>query len=132
MKKIIAMFMLIMLVCCGCGKKAEEVTTTTDLDNIMKRDVLLVGVKTDTYPFGYYDQKGSFSGYDAALARIIARGLLGSDKKVKFIYVFEHHHHAKRAHKGKNKQTIARIEPRKKARFARYKHAKKPTHAPKK
>lgn len=87
MKKIIAMFMLIMLVCCGCGKKVDEVSTTTDLDNILKRDVLLVGVKTDTYPFGYYDNKGSFSGYDAALSRIIARGLLGSDKKVKFIPV---------------------------------------------
>lgn len=87
MKKIFAMLMLIMLVCCGCGKKLDEVSITTDLDNIMKRDVLLVGVKTDTYPFGYYDQKGSFSGYDAALARIIARGLLGSDKKVKFVPV---------------------------------------------
>ncbi len=85
-KKIIAMFMLVMLVCCGCGKKKEE-ALTNDLNNIMKRGTLIVGVKTDTYPFGFYDKKGHFSGYDAALARLIARGILGNEKKVKFVPV---------------------------------------------
>jgi putative glutamine transport system substrate-binding protein len=48
---------------------------------------LVVGVKTDTYPFGYIDEKGHFAGYDAALGRLIARGILGSDKKIKFVPV---------------------------------------------
>lgn len=77
--------MLVMIVCCGCGKK--EQAYTNDLNEITKRDKIIVGVKTDTYPFGYYDEKGRFAGYDAALARLIARGILGSDKKVQFVPV---------------------------------------------
>lgn len=84
-KKILSLLMLVMLVCCGCGKK--EQAYTNDLNEITKRDKIIVGVKTDTYPFGYYDEKGHFAGYDAALARLIARGILGSDKKVQFVPV---------------------------------------------
>lgn len=85
-KKIISLLMLVTLICCGCGKKSDE-PLTNDLNNIMNRDRLVVGVKTDTYPFGYMDEKGHFAGYDAALSRLIARGILGSDKKVKFVPV---------------------------------------------
>lgn len=85
-KKIISLLMLVMLVCCSCGKKQDE-PMANDLNTITARDQLLVGVKTDTYPFGYMDEKGHFAGYDAALARLIARGILGSDKKIKFIPV---------------------------------------------
>lgn len=85
-KKIIALLMLVVITCCGCGKKQDE-PVTSDLNLITSRGELLVGVKTDTYPFGYLDEKGHFAGYDAALARLIARGILGSDKKVKFIPV---------------------------------------------
>ncbi len=85
-KKIISLLMLVTLICCGCGKKSEE-PLTNDLNNIMNRGKLVVGVKTDTYPFGYMDEKGHFAGYDAALSRLIARGILGSDKKVKFVPV---------------------------------------------
>ncbi len=85
-KKIISLLMLVVLVCCGCGKKQEEVLSN-DLNTIIERDQVIVGVKTDTYPFGYIDEKKHFSGYDAALGRLIARGILGSDKKVKFVPV---------------------------------------------
>ena len=85
-KKIITLLMLVVITCCGCGKKESE-PTTTDLNLITSRGEIHVGVKTDTYPFGYLDEKGHFAGYDAALARLIARGILGSDKKVKFIPV---------------------------------------------
>ncbi len=85
-KKIISLLMLVAIVCCGCGKKSDE-PLTNDLNSITNRDRLVVGVKTDTYPFGYIDEKGHFAGYDAALSRLIARGLLGSDKKVKFVPV---------------------------------------------
>lgn len=85
-KKIISLLMLVVLVCCGCGKKQDE-PISNDLNTITQRDKLIVGVKTDTYPFGYMDEKGHFAGYDAALGRLIARGILGSDKKVKFVPV---------------------------------------------
>lgn len=86
-KKIISLLLLMMMVCTGCGKKQKEEQFVNDLDNIIKKDNIVVGIKTDTYPFGYIDEKGHFAGYDVALARIISRGILGSDKKVKFIPV---------------------------------------------
>lgn len=85
-KKIITFLMLIAIVCCGCGKK-DDVPFTNDLDNIIKRGELIVGVKTDTYPFGYIDKKGHFVGYDASLSRLIAKGIFGDEKKVKFVPV---------------------------------------------
>ena len=85
-KKILTVMLLVLFVCCGCGKKKEEITAN-DLNEIVKRDVITVGVRTDAYPFGYLDKKGHYKGYDPAIARIIARGILGSDKKVKFVTV---------------------------------------------
>ena len=85
-KKILTVMLLVLFVCCGCGKKKEEITAN-DLNEIVKRDVITVGVRTDAYPFGYLDKKGHYKGYDPAIARVIARGILGSDKKVKFVTV---------------------------------------------
>lgn len=85
-KKLLTVLLLVLFICCGCGKKKEEITAN-DLNEIVKRDVITVGVRTDAYPFGYLDKKGRNRGYDVAIARTIARGLLGSDKKVKFVRV---------------------------------------------
>ena len=78
--------MVCMLFLCGCGNKKEEVIAN-DLNTIVKKDVLTVGVRTDAYPFGFKDKNGHYAGYDPALARLIARGILGSDKKIKFVPV---------------------------------------------
>lgn len=85
-KKIILFLIFVVFVCCGCGKKHSEITSDS-LDTITNRGTLIVGIKTDTYPFGYIDGKGHYAGYDAALARLLARGILGDEKKVKFIPV---------------------------------------------
>lgn len=87
LKKIITLLLLMVIVCTGCGKKQKEEQLVNDLENIIKKDNIVVGIKTDTYPFGYIDEKGHYAGYDVTLARIIARGILGSDKKVKFVSV---------------------------------------------
>jgi putative glutamine transport system substrate-binding protein len=86
LKKIISLCFCILLFCTACGKKQDE-PIANDLDTIIKRDSLIIGMKTDTYPFGYQDANGHFAGYDAALGRLIAKGILGSEKKVKFIPV---------------------------------------------
>lgn len=86
LKKIFALLVLVLLVCTGCGKKQDEATVST-LSEIMKRDKIVVGIKTDAYPFGYIDKKGHYSGYDVTLGRVIAKGLLGDEKKVKFVPV---------------------------------------------
>ena len=86
MKKIFIFLALIVLVCSGCGKK-KDALFTSDLSTIIKRDKLIVGVKTDTYPFGYKDKNGRYLGYDPALGRLIAKGLLGNEKKIQFVPV---------------------------------------------
>lgn len=81
------MLVLVVLVCCGCGNNNNEVPTANDLNTIIKRNQLIVGVKTDAYPFGFVNKNGHYAGYDIALARLIARGLLGSERKIKFVPV---------------------------------------------
>lgn len=85
-KKIISVLLLVLLFCCGCGKK-KEIPVSSDLDKIIKKGVVTVGVRTDAYPFGYLDKSGKYLGYDPAIARLIARGILGDEKKVKFVPV---------------------------------------------
>jgi putative glutamine transport system substrate-binding protein len=86
LKKLFSLLLLLTLVCTGCGKKQEE-PTTNDLNTIISRDKIIVGIKTDAYPFGYIDNKKSYAGFDPALSRLIARGILGSDKKIEFVPV---------------------------------------------
>ncbi len=84
MKKLLVLFVLIMFTCCGCTKKESSIN---NLERIINRGEMVVGVKTDTYPFGFKNSKGEYLGYDISLAKLIAKGLLGSENKVKFIPV---------------------------------------------
>ncbi len=85
-KKLLLFLMVIVFVCCGCGKKSEELNVDT-LDNIMKKGEVVIGIKTDAYPFGFIDKKGHYAGYDVALGRLIAKGIFNDEKKVKFVPV---------------------------------------------
>lgn len=84
MKKIILALFLLCLFCCGCGKKA---TVKDDFATIVQRDKLIVGVRNDAPPFGFKDKDGNIIGYDIDLARLIAKGILGSEKKVELVPV---------------------------------------------
>lgn len=57
------------------------------LDTVKSRDTLIVGVKADFPPFGFMDEAGQRAGYDIDIAREIARVLLGSVDKVRFVTV---------------------------------------------
>lgn len=86
-KKILTLLVLILVACSGCGKKEEELPPATALEVIMKRGTVNIGVKTDSYPFGYIDKKGNYAGYDIELAKLIGKKLFGSNGKVKLIPV---------------------------------------------
>lgn len=75
-----------MFVFCGCSKPKKDNPVNT-LDDILKRGEVIIGVKTDTYPFGYKDKNGNFAGYDVDLANMIGREIFGQDGKVKFVPV---------------------------------------------
>lgn len=84
MKKIVLALLFLCLICCSCGKKS---VINDDLTTITQRDRLIVGIRNDAPPFGFKDKNGFTVGYDADLARLIAKGILGDEKKVEFIPV---------------------------------------------
>lgn len=86
LKRILISLLFIVLVCSACGKKDEPVIKDT-LASIKERDQLIVGVKTDTPPFGYLDKDGKNIGFDVDLARLIAKRILGDESKVAFVPV---------------------------------------------
>lgn len=65
----------------GCIKKEDNIST---LDKILQRGKMVVGVKYDTKPFGYLNEKQELVGYDVDLAKCIAKSILGSENKVEF------------------------------------------------
>ena len=84
MKKIVLALLFLCLNCCSCGKKS---VINDDLTTITQRDRLIVGIRNDAPPFGFKDKNGFTVGYDADLARLIAKGILGDEKKVEFVPV---------------------------------------------
>lgn len=84
MKKLILALLFLCLICCGCGKKAPA---KDDLNTIIQRDKLIVGIRNDAPPFGFKDKDGFTVGYDADLAKLVAKAILGDEKKVEFVPV---------------------------------------------
>lgn len=84
LKKIIFLFLIFCLILSGCGKKE---VVQDDLSKIFERGKLVVGVRDDTAPFGFRDEKGNLIGYDIDLSREIAKGILGDESKVEFVPV---------------------------------------------
>lgn len=84
MKKIVLALLFLCLICCGCGKKAPA---KDDLNAIIQRDKLIVGIRNDAPPFGFKDKDGFTVGYDADLAKLVAKAILGDEKKVEFVPV---------------------------------------------
>lgn len=83
MKKIV--LILIVLICvlnCACVSK-KSVTT---LEKIKADDVLTVGVKVDSKPFGYLEN-GEHKGFDVDIAKYIAKDILNDENKVKFVEI---------------------------------------------
>ena len=83
-KKLLLLLIFSIFILCGCGKKQP---VEDDLSRIMKQDKITIGVRADTQPFGYRDEKGQYAGYDIDIAKIITTALLGDEKKVEFVPV---------------------------------------------
>lgn len=85
-KKIIFVLMFVIFIFCGCTKPQKEPVSNT-LEDITKRGEVVIGIKTDTYPFGFKDKNGKYAGYDIDLANMIGQKIFGEKGKVKFIPV---------------------------------------------
>lgn len=76
---LISLFVLFFM--SGCAQKTESQDT---LSKILKRGKLIVGVKYDTKPFGYLNQKEQLVGFDVDLAKALAKNILGSEEMIEF------------------------------------------------
>ena len=86
LKKLYIIFILMLLVLSGCSLKKAEPSKDT-LDIITNRGSIIVGIKTDSYPFGYSTKNGGVAGYDVEIGKIIAKGIFADQNKVKFVPV---------------------------------------------
>jgi len=57
------------------------------LDDARGRGKLLVGVKTDFPPFGYVDRAGAVQGFDADVARYLAKALFEDERRLGLVAV---------------------------------------------
>ena len=55
------------------------------MEQILKNDKIVVGVKYDSKPFGFKDKNGNLQGFDIELAKKIAKHILGDENKVEFV-----------------------------------------------
>lgn len=65
----------------GCDQKQDK---TDVMDKIIQRGKIVVGVKYDTKPFGFMNEKGFVEGFDVDLARYIAKSILGNENRIEF------------------------------------------------
>ena len=79
---IVLVFTIVSLTACVNFNKEQET-----LDKIKSRDKLIVGVKTDSKPFGYKNENGEIVGYDVDLAKKIAENILGDPNKIELVEV---------------------------------------------
>lgn len=85
LKKILLLIFIAPIVLfTGCTQKVEKETDT--LLDIKKRGELIVGVKFDSKPFGFFEN-GKLQGYDIDIAHLMAKRLLGNERLVKFVEV---------------------------------------------
>lgn len=84
MKKIICLFIILLTFLTGCTTKKEK----SVYDQIIEKDKIVVGVKTNIKPFGFIDEETQENkGFDIDIAKYIAKDILGSDTKIKFVKV---------------------------------------------
>ncbi len=88
MKKYIAFLIILFFgfFSFGCAKKQDDLS---DLEIIKKRGYLIVGVKEDSPPFGFYNKKGELTGIDIELSREIAQNIFkdSEGKNIRFVPV---------------------------------------------
>ncbi len=84
MKKALSILIISIVLLAGCGKKPEK----NALDKIKEKDVIVVGIRNDTKPFGFInDSTGKPAGFDVDVAKYVAKEILGEERKIKFVPV---------------------------------------------
>lgn len=80
MKKVLALMMAVMLLCCGlagcgsAGDNSSDAAPTTDMQYVKDKGTLIIGI-TDFAPMDYQDESGKWIGFDAEMAELFAKRL---------------------------------------------------------
>ncbi|MGR9193270.1 transporter substrate-binding domain-containing protein [Rhizobium leguminosarum] len=64
---------------------AAHAQEASRLDEILSRGKLIVGVSSESPPFGFVDEKGELVGFDIDIAKLIAKATFGDETKVEFV-----------------------------------------------
>ncbi len=83
-KALIIVIIFIIFTVSGCSKNQQK---SDLLDQILKRQKIIVGVKYDTKPFSYMNENKELIGYDIDIAKNIAKNILGDENKIEFVEV---------------------------------------------
>ncbi|GHU83816.1 amino acid ABC transporter substrate-binding protein [Clostridia bacterium] len=86
MKKLFACLLSVVLLC-GLFTVALAETVSPEVQAILDRGKLLVGVKADVPGFGYQELGGTFEGLEIDLAHALAEAILGDPNAVEFTAV---------------------------------------------
>lgn len=86
MKKYIVLTVVLFLAffLTGCSEKDKR---SDDYKAILERGYLIVGVKTDSVPFGFYNEEGSLKGVDIEIAKAIADNIFRTETPDNVMYV---------------------------------------------
>ncbi|MEQ1806297.1 MAG: transporter substrate-binding domain-containing protein [Burkholderiaceae bacterium] len=84
--RFVAAALLAALGIVAAGPTAAQAPTSR-LDEIVKRDKLIVATFGTAPPFCYTDETGKLVGFDIDIARLIAKSLLGDENKIEFVTV---------------------------------------------
>lgn len=85
MRKLLAIFtMLLASLAFTPQAQAQE---KSKLDEVLERGKVIVGVSSESPPFGFVNEKGELSGFDIDMAKLIAKGIFGSEdpKHIEFV-----------------------------------------------
>jgi polar amino acid transport system substrate-binding protein len=77
----------ILVAVAGMLAVASASAQTSRLDEIVKRDKLIVATFGTAPPFCYTDETGKLVGFDIDVAKLIAKSLLGDETKIEFVTV---------------------------------------------
>jgi len=83
MKKFLLLSITLMIFLTGCSFNSDQ-PQIDKLEKIKQRGKLIVGVKYDSKPFGFMDEKNQVQGFDIDVAREMANSILGDPNAVEF------------------------------------------------